>query len=54
MLIGKYGIGGVKALLERTGFYGGPCRRPLKPLPSGAAEELVATLDAVTKEPLAS
>lgn len=51
VLIGKCGIPGVKALLERTGFYGGPCRSPLMPLAEEAVAELVASFEAATKEP---
>jgi 4-hydroxy-2-oxoglutarate aldolase len=40
VLIGRYGIAGVKALLDRLGFYGGPPRRPLTAAPEGAADEL--------------
>jgi 4-hydroxy-2-oxoglutarate aldolase len=39
-LLARHGIPGVKALLDRIGFYGGPPRRPLKPIPAGMAEEL--------------
>ncbi len=50
VLIGKYGIPGVKALLEKQGFYGGPCRMPLTALPSEAAEELVVAFANVSGE----
>ena len=35
---GRYGIGGLKAALDLTGFYGGPPRMPL-PVPDGDAIE---------------
>lgn len=54
ILIGKYGISGVKALLETQGFSGGPTRSPLTPLPSEAVAELVAALNAATEEPIAT
>jgi 4-hydroxy-2-oxoglutarate aldolase len=45
-IIGRYGIGGLKAALDLQGFYGGPCRAPL-PTPDGDAiediKELLAT-----------
>jgi 4-hydroxy-2-oxoglutarate aldolase len=37
----QFGIGGVKALLDRIGFYGGPPRRPLRRPPKEAQDELV-------------
>jgi 4-hydroxy-2-oxoglutarate aldolase len=43
---GRYGIGGLKAALDLTGFYGGPPRMPL-PVPDGDAieeiKEILAT-----------
>ena len=54
ILIGKHGIPGVKALLERTGFYGGPCRSPLTSVPAVAVAELVAAFEAATSETLPS
>ena len=33
-MVGRYGIGGLKAALDLQGFYGGPCRAPL-PTPDG-------------------
>jgi 4-hydroxy-2-oxoglutarate aldolase len=38
--LGRYGIPGVKALLDRIGFYGGPPRRPLQPVPPAVGEDL--------------
>ncbi len=40
----KRGIPGVKALLDRMGFYGGPPRLPLLPLDSYAADDLERAL----------
>jgi 4-hydroxy-2-oxoglutarate aldolase len=54
ILIGKYGISGVKALLETQGFSGGPTRSPLTPLSREAVAELVAALELATEEPIAS
>jgi 4-hydroxy-2-oxoglutarate aldolase len=42
------GIPGVKALLDRMGFYGGPPRLPLLPLPSDAADDLERALLSLT------
>jgi len=42
-----YGIPGVKALLDRMGFYGGPPRLPLLPLDSDAAEDVERALRAL-------
>lgn len=53
VLIGKYGIAGVKALLETQEFSGGPPRRPLTPLSADAVAELVAAFEEATKEPIA-
>lgn len=39
VVIDRFGIPGVKALLDRIGYYGGPPRRPLHPL---TREELTA------------
>lgn len=39
-LIGEQGIPGVKALLDRHGFYGGPCRRPLTGVSAEDADRL--------------
>jgi 4-hydroxy-2-oxoglutarate aldolase len=44
VLIGRYGIPGVKALLDRMGFYGGPPRRPLLPAPAASGDELLREL----------
>ncbi|GMR24364.1 MAG: dihydrodipicolinate synthase family protein [Acidobacteriota bacterium] len=54
VLIGKYGVPGVKALLEKTGFYRGPCRSPLTSVSAQAAAELVAAFEAATHETLLS
>jgi 4-hydroxy-2-oxoglutarate aldolase len=42
-----YGIPGVKALLDRMGFYGGPPRLPLLPLASDAADDVERALGAL-------
>ena len=36
----RYGIPGLKYVLDRTGFYGGPPRRPLMPLGMAGREEI--------------
>ena len=51
ILIGVYGVSGVKALLDRIGFYGGPSRSPLS-TPTEAAKALVAALRASRQETL--
>jgi 4-hydroxy-2-oxoglutarate aldolase len=33
---GKYGVPGLKYAMDKTGFYGGPARRPLLPVGEGA------------------
>jgi 4-hydroxy-2-oxoglutarate aldolase len=46
----KHGVPGLKYAMERAGFYGGPCRRPLLPLgPEARAEidRLVAEVEAL-------
>jgi dihydrodipicolinate synthase/N-acetylneuraminate lyase len=42
-----YGIPGVKALLDRMGFYGGSPRLPLLPLASDAADDVERALGAL-------
>lgn len=42
-----HGIPGVKALLDRMGFYGGPPRLPLLPLGSDAADDVERALRAL-------
>jgi 4-hydroxy-2-oxoglutarate aldolase len=37
----EHGIGGLKALLDRMGFYGGPPRRPLRRPSTEIQEKLV-------------
>ncbi len=54
ILIGTYGISGVKALLEVQGFSGGPARSPLTALSAEAVAELVAALEAASEEPITS
>jgi len=46
-VVAGYGIPGVKALLDRMGFYGGPPRLPLLPLDSDAAEDVERALRAL-------
>ncbi len=39
LLASKYGIAGLKHAMDLNGYYGGPCRLPLRPLnPAGKAE----------------
>ncbi|MCC7175204.1 MAG: dihydrodipicolinate synthase family protein [Bryobacterales bacterium] len=37
---GKYGIPGLKHAMDLNGYYGGPCRLPLAPLPPAAKREI--------------
>lgn len=37
---GKFGVAGVKAAMDLTGFYGGPPRSPLPPLTSDEKRKL--------------
>lgn len=39
-----YGVAGLKAALDLTGFYGGPVRSPLQPLVAGDRERLASIL----------
>ena len=41
---GKYGIPGLKAALDKLGYYGGPVRRPLGPLNQTELDDLYAIL----------
>jgi len=43
------GIPGVKALLDRMGFYGGPPRLPLLPLASDAADDVERALQSLKR-----
>ena len=33
----RFGVPGLKYAMDQTGFYGGPCRKPLLPVPAGTA-----------------
>lgn len=39
-----YGVAGLKAALDLTGFYGGPVRSPLQPLAAGDRERMASIL----------
>jgi len=54
ILIGKYGIPGVKALLARQGYSPGPPRRPLTPLTGAETDELVRAFEEAGREPTRS
>jgi len=41
----KYGIAGLKYVLDRRGYYGGPCRMPLTPLSSDSKHEVDIILE---------
>jgi 4-hydroxy-2-oxoglutarate aldolase len=43
---GRHGIGGIKAGLDLQGFYGGPCRAPLRTPDGDAIEEIKEVLAA--------
>jgi 4-hydroxy-2-oxoglutarate aldolase len=43
----KYGVGGIKAALDMTGFYGGPPLMPLKAPQPAAIDEIQAALEKV-------
>jgi 4-hydroxy-2-oxoglutarate aldolase len=40
----QYGVPGLKAALDRLGYYGGPPREPLLPLTDGARDEVARIL----------
>lgn len=44
-IIEKFGIPAVKYTLDKLGFYGGPSRSPLRPLPKSARREIDAILE---------
>lgn len=46
----RYGIPGMKSLLDRMGFYGGPPRLPLLPLDSDAADDVERALRTLQAE----
>ncbi len=46
-VVSQRGIPGVKALLDRMGFYGGPPRLPLLPLASDAADDMERALQSL-------
>ncbi|HSF14429.1 MAG TPA: dihydrodipicolinate synthase family protein [Vicinamibacteria bacterium] len=50
LLLGRYGIPGIKALLDEIGWYGGPPRAPLASVSEEAARELLLSLGQVTEE----
>lgn len=43
-VLGKYGLGGLKAALDLQGFYGGPCRAPLATPDGDAIEDIKESL----------
>jgi 4-hydroxy-2-oxoglutarate aldolase len=43
-VVGRYGIGGLKAALDLQGFYGGPCRAPLGTPDGDAIEDIKEAL----------
>lgn len=45
-IVGKLGPAGVKAAMDAAGFYGGPIRAPLAPLPAAERERVEALLAA--------
>jgi 4-hydroxy-tetrahydrodipicolinate synthase len=53
-LVSRYGIAGLKYAMDRLGYYGGPPRPPLRPVPEAAAREIdvaLATLVQLTASP---
>ncbi|HXV64649.1 MAG TPA: dihydrodipicolinate synthase family protein [Vicinamibacteria bacterium] len=50
LLLGRYGIPGVKALLDKIGWYGGPPRAPLASVSEEAARELLQSLGHASAE----
>jgi 4-hydroxy-2-oxoglutarate aldolase len=45
-IVGKFGPAGVKAAMDATGYYGGPIRAPLAPVPAGDRERIARLLAA--------
>lgn len=43
----RYGIAGLKHAMDRNGFYGGPCRLPLRPLSVEAKAEIDQAFDGI-------
>jgi 4-hydroxy-2-oxoglutarate aldolase len=43
----RYGVPGLKYVLDRCGYYGGPPRRPLLPLAAGPRREIDAILESL-------
>jgi 4-hydroxy-2-oxoglutarate aldolase len=48
VIVGKYGVSGVKYAMDGQGYFGGPARRPLLPLQAGQKKEIDDTLAAVS------
>jgi 4-hydroxy-2-oxoglutarate aldolase len=46
----KYGVSGLKYAMDRAGFYGGPCRRPLLPASPEARAEIDRLMAALELE----
>lgn len=46
----KYGVSGLKYAMDRAGFYGGPCRRPLLPASPEARAEIDRLVTALELE----
>jgi 4-hydroxy-2-oxoglutarate aldolase len=44
ILVARYGVAGLKYVLDRLGYYGGPPRRPLLPVDEAAKREIDAVL----------
>jgi dihydrodipicolinate synthase/N-acetylneuraminate lyase len=47
-VVSSRGVPGVKALLDRMGFYGGPPRLPLLPLATEAADDVERAFQSLT------
>ena len=45
-IVGKFGPAGVKAAMDAAGYYGGPIRAPLAPVPAGDREHIARLLAA--------
>jgi 4-hydroxy-2-oxoglutarate aldolase len=40
LVTARYGVPGLKYAMDLNGYYGGPCRLPLRPLPSEAKQQI--------------
>src|SRR5207245_8889051 len=45
-IVGRFGPAGVKAAMDAAGYYGGPIRAPLAPVPAGDRERIARLLAA--------